>query len=53
MIEEKKQIVTSLRVDSELWKQAKVEAIKSDMTLGDLVDAAIREWIRKQEKCKK
>ncbi len=47
---EKKQLVTSLRVDPDLWKEAKVQAIRQDMTLTKVVDEAIREWIeRKQE----
>lgn len=47
---EKKQLVTSLRVDPDLWKEAKVQAIRRDMTLTKVVDEAIREWIeRKQE----
>jgi len=43
---EKKQIVTSLRVDPELWKDAKVQAIKLDMTLADVVDEALTEWVK-------
>jgi predicted HicB family RNase H-like nuclease len=50
--EENKQIVTSLRVDPKLWKKAKVEAIEHDITLGELIDEAIREWIQKKEKHK-
>jgi len=46
----KEQVVTSLKVDPVLWKQAKIEALKADITLGELVDQAIREWIKKREK---
>lgn len=50
----KEQTITSLRVDPELWKEAKMLAIKNDMTLADLVNEAVKEWIRKkQEKEKK
>ena len=49
MVEEKKQMVTSLRVDQELWKEAKVQAIRHDMTLAELVEDAIREWVKKNE----
>lgn len=52
-IEERKEIVTSLRVNPELWKEARKAAIDCDITLGELVDQALREWIEKQEKCKK
>ena len=41
-----KQIVTSLRVDHELWKKAKMEAIRNDMTLANLLEEAIEDWIR-------
>jgi hypothetical protein len=50
---EKKEIVTSLRVDYSLWKEARKAAIDCDITVGKLVDEAIRDWIQKQEKCKK
>ena len=46
---EKRQIVTSLRVDPDVWKEAKIHAIRHDMTLTDLVDEAIREWIKQKE----
>jgi hypothetical protein len=47
MLEEdkKKTTVTSLRVDLDLWKEAKVEAIRHDLTLGDVVEQALKEWI--------
>ena len=48
MPEDKKEIVTSLRVDPELWKKAKIEALKHDTTLSKLVDEAIKEWIEKR-----
>lgn len=50
MSEEKKQSVTSLRVDNKLWKEAKVEAIKHDMTLAEVVGQALEEWIKKKAK---
>jgi hypothetical protein len=50
---EKEQIVTSLKVNPELWKEAKIAALKCDITLGELIDQAVRDWIEKQEKCKK
>lgn len=51
-IDDKKEIVTSLRVDPHLWKEARKAAIDCDITLGELIDQAIRDWIEKQEKCK-
>jgi hypothetical protein len=52
-LDEKNQIVTSLRVDPSLWKEARKAAIDCDITLGELIDQAVRDWIEKQEKCKK
>jgi predicted HicB family RNase H-like nuclease len=49
----KKEIVTSLRVDPELWKEARKAAIDCDITLGELIDQALRDWIAKQENCEK
>ena len=49
MTEGKKQIVTSLRVNSDTWKLAKIEAIKHDLNLADLVDEALKEWIKKKQ----
>jgi hypothetical protein len=37
-IEDKKQLVTSLRIDPEIWKEAKVQAIRNDITLTQLVE---------------
>jgi predicted HicB family RNase H-like nuclease len=53
-LEDKKQLVTSLRIDSEVWKEAKVAAIQNDMTLTQLIEEAINCWItQKQAKEKK
>lgn len=47
-MDEKNQIVTSLRVDPDLWKEARKAAIDCDITLGELIDQAIRDWINKR-----
>ncbi len=49
-MDEKKEIVTSLRVDPSLWKEARKAAIDCDITLGEVIDQALREWLQKQEK---
>lgn len=49
-INEKDQFVTSLRINPEIWKEAKVQAIKHDMTLTELVEEAINCWIKQQAK---
>lgn len=46
--EEKRQFVTSLRVDSHLWKEAKVQAIRHDITLTELVEEAIHLWLQEK-----
>jgi hypothetical protein len=45
-----KETVTSLRVNPTLWKDARKAAIDCDMTLGEVIDQALREWLQKQEK---
>jgi hypothetical protein len=47
---EKKEIVTSLRVNQDLWKETRKAAIDCDLTLGEVIDRALREWLQKQEK---
>ena len=49
-IDDKKEIVTSLRVNPDLWKEARKAAIDCDITLGEVIDQALREWLQKQEK---
>jgi hypothetical protein len=40
---------TSLKIDPNLWKEAKIEAIRNDMELSELVEEAITEWLEKKE----
>lgn len=46
---EKEQIVTSLRVDPELWKKAKIEAIKRGVTLADIVEVSLKKELKLKE----
>jgi hypothetical protein len=46
--EEKRQFVTSLRIDSNLWKEAKVQAIRHDITLTELVEEALNLWMQEK-----
>ena len=46
--EEKRQFVTSLRIDSNLWKEAKVQAIRNDITLTELVEEALNLWMQEK-----
>jgi predicted HicB family RNase H-like nuclease len=39
---------TSIKIDPELWKEAKIEAIREDIDLSELVEKAIQAWISKR-----
>jgi hypothetical protein len=41
---------TSIKIKPDLWKEAKIEAVKHDKTVSELVEEAIEEWIRKRQK---
>lgn len=45
-----KEIVTSIRIDGELWKEAKLYAVKNDITLGELVERLLRQELEKSKK---
>jgi hypothetical protein len=45
-----KDIVTSIRIDGELWKEAKLYAVKNDTTLGGLVERLLRRELGKSKK---
>jgi predicted HicB family RNase H-like nuclease len=38
--------VSSIRIDAELWRQVKVEAAASGMKISEVVEEAIREWLK-------
>jgi predicted HicB family RNase H-like nuclease len=40
---------TSIKVDPELWKEAKIQAIRDDIELSELVEKAILEYLEKYE----
>jgi post-segregation antitoxin (ccd killing protein) len=43
----KKREATSIKIDPDLWKTAKIEAIKRDIDLSDLVEHALRKELKK------
>ena len=43
-------IVTSVKIDEELWKKAKIEAINQDIQLSEALEEALQEWIKQQKK---
>jgi predicted DNA-binding ribbon-helix-helix protein len=45
-----KQIVTSIRVDDELWKEAKKHAIDADLSLAGLIEKLLREELEKRRR---
>ena len=45
--------VTSVKVDEDLWKEAKKKAIDEGISLTDLLDEAVKAWIEKKNKEKK
>ncbi|MGC2668238.1 MAG: hypothetical protein WA220_03540 [Candidatus Nitrosopolaris sp.] len=40
-----KREATSIKINPQLWKQAKIEAIRNDLELSELVEQAIENWI--------
>jgi len=41
-------IVTSMKVDEELWKRAKKRAIDEEITLQELLNQAVQEYLRRR-----
>jgi len=41
---------TSIKVKPELWKEAKIEAIKQGKTVSELVEEAIEKWMKERKK---
>ena len=37
---------TSIKIRTDVWKKAKIEAIKEDIDLSVLVEKAIESWVR-------
>jgi len=42
VMSDRKKGYTSIRIDPKLWKEAKIEAIRRDMEVSELVDQALR-----------
>lgn len=41
-------VVTSLKVDEDLWKRAKKRAIDEEMTLQELLNEAVQDYLRRK-----
>lgn len=46
-----KRFGTSIRIDPEIWKEAKIAAINYNTTVSELVETAIKEYIKSKKKC--
>ena len=46
--DKKGRVPTSIKIDSSLWKQAKIEAITRNIELSDMVENALRKEIGKE-----
>lgn len=42
--------VTSVKVDPELWKEAKIESVKQGRTLSDIMEEALENWLKQTKK---
>jgi len=41
---------TAIKIKPDLWKEAKIEAIKHDKTVSELVEEAIEAWMKEHKK---
>ena len=41
-------VVTSMKVDGELWKRAKKRAVDEDITLQQLLNASVQDYLSKK-----
>jgi hypothetical protein len=41
---------TSIKVKPDLWKEAKIEAVKHDKTVSELLEEALEAWIKDHKK---
>lgn len=41
-------VVTSMKVDEDLWKKAKKRAIDEEITLQELLNEAVQDYLRKK-----
>jgi len=44
---------TSIKIKPDVWKEAKIEAIKQGITVSELVEEAIELWINEKIEAKK
>ncbi len=44
------QAKTSIKISPEVWKEAKIEAIREGKTVSELVEEAIEAWMKEHKK---
>lgn len=49
MTEKVGRVATSIKINPDVWKRAKIEAIKHDLELSELVEKAIEEWVKENK----
>ena len=47
---EEKRTATSIKIKPNVWKDAKIQAIKNSITVSELVEQAIEKYIKEQKK---
>ena len=47
---ETKRVATSIKINPDLWKETKIAAINHDTTVSELVETAIKEYIKRKKK---
>ena len=45
-----KREATSIKIKPDLWKEAKIEAVRHDRTVSELVEEAIEAWLKANRK---
>lgn len=46
----KQRVSTTIRVDNQIWVQARIEAIKRGITVSELIEKAIQKYLKEGEK---
>ena len=43
-------VITSVRVDDQLWKRAKIHAIQNDETMTDMIERLLRKELERRKR---
>jgi hypothetical protein len=47
--DDEKRITTSIKIDPKLWKETKIQAIQDEITVSELLEGAIRDYIKRKK----